>query len=96
MGFNIISRARLKEFWEQHPDSQEALQSWYKLLSRSSFSNFAELREVFGSADWVQPDYIIFNIKGNKYRVVTRVSFTHKTFWIKHVFTHPQYDRWKP
>jgi mRNA interferase HigB len=96
VGFNIISRSRLKEFWERHPDSQEALKSWYRLLSKSACSNFAELREIFNSADWVQPDYVVFNVRGNNYRVITRVNFTHKTFWIKHVFTHQEYERWKP
>jgi mRNA interferase HigB len=48
------------------------------------------------SADWVQPDYVVFNVRGNNYRVITRANFTYKTFWIKHVFTHQEYERWKP
>jgi mRNA interferase HigB len=48
------------------------------------------------SADWVQPDYVVFNVRGNNYRVITRVNFTYKTFWIKQVFTHQEYERWKP
>ncbi len=96
MGFNIISRAKLKEFWGKHADAREALESWFKLLSRSDFGSFAQLRETFGSADWVQPDYVVFDIRGNNYRVITRVNFTYKTFWIKHIFTHQEYENWKP
>jgi mRNA interferase HigB len=96
MGFNVISKPTLKDFWEEYADSKEALETWYKLLTKSEATNFSELKETFGSADYVQPDYIIFDIKGNTYRVMTRVNFTYKTFWIKHVFTHAEYDKWKP
>jgi mRNA interferase HigB len=57
--------------------------------------NFA-FKQVFGSADFIQPDYVVFNIKGNKYRVIARISFHYKRVWIKHVFTHAEYDRWRP
>ncbi len=96
MGFNVIAKATLKEFWERHADSQEALESWFKLLTKGEFANFAELKQIFSSVDWVQPDYIVFDIRGNNYRVITRVNFTYKTFWIKQVLTHQEYDDWKP
>jgi mRNA interferase HigB len=96
MGFNVISKPTLKEFWEDHADSKEALETWHKLLSKSEARNFSELKETFGTADYVQPDYIIFDIKGNAYRVITRVNFTYKTFGIKHIFTHADYAKWKP
>lgn len=96
MGFNVIAKPALRAFWERHADSREALEVWYKLLSKSDFANFAELKAMFGSADFVGPDYVIFDIKGNKYRIITRVSFSYKRVWIKHVFTHAEYDRWRP
>lgn len=96
MGFNVISKPVLRDFWETHADSKEALEMWFKVLSKSEARNFAELKETFASADYVGPDYIIFDIKGNSYRIITRVNFTYKTFWIKHVFTHAEYNRWKP
>jgi mRNA interferase HigB len=96
MGFNVVSKPVLKEFWEAHADSKQALETWYKLLSKSEAKNFSELKETFRTADYVQPDYVIFDIKSSTYRVITRVNFTYKTFWIKHVFTHTDYDKWKP
>ena len=94
MAFNVIAKASLREFWQKHADSQEALLAWYKVVGKAKFSNFAELKESFPSADFIQPDYIVFNIKGNHYRLITRISFSYKTIWIKHIFTHAQYDRW--
>jgi mRNA interferase HigB len=95
VGFNVIAKPALRAFWERHADSREALEAWYKLLSKSDFENFA-FKQVFGSADFIQPDYVVFNIKGNKYRVIARISFHYKRVWIKHVFTHAEYDRWRP
>ncbi len=94
MAFNVIAKSTLRLFWEDHADSEDALTVWYKLMKKANFSNFAELKETFGSADFVQPDYVIFNIKGNHYRLITRINFTYKTVWIKHVFTHAEYDNW--
>jgi mRNA interferase HigB len=96
VGFNVIAKAALKAFWEEHADSKESLEDWYKLLAKGDYTNFADLKNTFGTADYVQPDYIVFDIKGNKYCIITRVNFTFKTFWIKEVLTHTEYDKWKP
>jgi mRNA interferase HigB len=96
VAFNVIAKSTLRAFWERHSDSRAALDGWYKTLSKADFSNFAELKQCFSSADLVQPDFIVFDIKGNHYRLVTRISFIYRTVWIKHVFTHAEYDRWKP
>jgi mRNA interferase HigB len=96
MGMNVIAQSALQDFWARHPDSQEALKVWYKLLSNRDFADFIELKQTFSSADFVHSDYVIFEIKGNKYRVITRINFAYKTVWIKHVFTHAEYDRWSP
>lgn len=96
MSFNVIAKPTLRAFWDAHTDSRTALEDWYKALRKSNAANFAELRATFATADWVQPDIVIFNIKGNHYRIVTRVRFDHRIFWIKHVFTHAEYDRWQP
>ena len=96
MAFNVIAKSTLRTFWQKHADSEDALTAWYKLMSRADFGSFAQLKETFSSADLVQPDYVIFNIKGNHYRLITRISFSYKTVWIKFIFTHAEYDRWTP
>jgi mRNA interferase HigB len=94
VGFNVIAKSTLREFWQRYPDSQDALEVWYKLLRQSEYKNFAELKAVFGSLDFIQPDYLVFDIRGNHYRIVARVNFVYKTIWIKHVFTHKEYNLW--
>ncbi len=93
---HIISRKALIQFWEKHPDSKIPPARWYKILDKTEFHSFAELRSVFPSVDRVK-DLFIFNIAGNKYRLITSVHFNRGKVYIRHVLTHADYDRgdWK-
>lgn len=93
---HVISRKALRQFGEQHPDSQTALFRWFKVMRHTPFRNFAELRAAFPSADKVD-DWIVFNIGGNKYRLVASIHFNRGKVYIRHVLTHQEYDRgnWK-
>lgn len=93
---HVISRKALRKFWEQHPDSKTALSRWLKLMQTTDFRNFDELRATFPSADTVG-DLIVFNIGGNKYRLIASIHFNRGKVYIRHVLTHREYDRgaWK-
>lgn len=93
---HIISRKALRDFWERHPDSEDPLLRWYKIIERSEYRTFAELRATFPSADLVG-DLIVFNIGGNKYRLIASVHFDRGKVYIRHVLTHREYNReeWK-
>jgi mRNA interferase HigB len=93
---HIITRKALIEFWEKHPESQQALLRWFKIVQKTEFKNFSDLRKVFPSADKVD-HWIIFNIGGNKYRLITSIHFNRAKVYIRHVLTHAEYDRgdWK-
>jgi mRNA interferase HigB len=93
---HIISRKTLCQFWEQHPDSESALVRWSQIMQRHDFTSFASLRATFPTADKVG-DFIVFNIGGNKYRLITAIHFNRRKVYIRHVLTHPEYDRgaWK-
>ena len=93
---HIISRKALRRFWEQHPDSESALSRWFKLMQTSSFETFEALRATFPTADKVG-DLIVFNIGGNKYRLIASIHFNRGKVYIRHVFTHGEYNRgaWK-
>lgn len=90
-----ISKARLREFWSMHPNAEGRLLSWYKLVSKTNFEGFIDLRRTFPSADMVD-GYVVFNI-GNNYRLIASIHFNRQTVYVRHVLTHAEYDRgdWK-
>ena len=89
---HIISRRALRVFWEQHPDSETALVRWFKVMQRTDFENFAELRKAFPSADKVK-HWVVFNIGGNKYRLIAAIHYNRGKVYVRHVLTHREYDR---
>lgn len=89
----IFSYKTIKDFIDKHPDSSDALNNWYTVLSKADFPNFNELRMMFNSVDAVGNDLYIFNIKGNHYRLVARIHFNVRTIYIKFIGTHNQYDK---
>lgn len=95
MAMNVIDKKALKAFWEIHSDAQEPLEDWYNRLRKGTFRNFQEIKEQFAYVDHVSPDFLIFNIKGNHYRIIATINYTYLTLWIKHVYTHSEYDLWK-
>ena len=87
----------MRSFWEQHPDSESALSRWFKIMRQSDFDSFDALQATFPKADKVG-ELIVFNIAGNKYRLIASIHFNRRKVYIRHVLTHPEYDRggWKP
>ena len=93
---HVISRKTLREFWEQHPDSESPLFRWFKLMENTDFTSFEDLRTTFPAADKVG-DLIVFNIAGNKYRLIVAIHFNRGRVYVRHVLTHQEYNRgaWK-
>jgi mRNA interferase HigB len=93
---HVIARKPLKEFWTKHPDSKRPLETWFKTIDRSTFKTWNELKAAFPTVDKVG-DKIVFNIGGNKYRLVTVIHFNRGKVFVRYVFTHKEYDegRWK-
>ena len=93
---HIISRKALRQFWEEVPDSASALQRWYRIVNETEYRSFVELRQTFPSADKVG-DLIVFNIGGNKVRLIASIHFNRGKVYVRHVLNHEEYDRgtWK-
>ncbi len=93
---HIITRKRLLEFAKKHPDCSTTLESWYRILKHTDVNSFAELRQIFPSADIVS-DLTVFNIGGNKARLITAIHYTTRRICIRYVLTHNEYNRgsWK-
>ena len=93
---HVITRKRLNDFAEKFPDTKAALARWYATMKKGGFSNFAELRAVFPTADRVGK-LTVFNIGGNKVRLITAIHYNRGKVYIRAVLTHADYDegRWK-
>ena len=90
----LISNKPLREFAAKHPQADQPLQDWRRLIERGDYQNFAALRATFASVDKVGDRYV-FDIGGNKYRVIASVAFVVRTVWVKAVLTHAEYDKGK-
>jgi mRNA interferase HigB len=95
---NIIALRTLREFWEVHLEAEEPLRDWNKLARSVNPNNFAELKATFGSVDIARAKddtlIFIFDLGGNKYRIVTRIDFEYRVLFVLEIFTHKDYDRW--
>jgi len=93
---HVLSRPALVMFWKKHPDAESPLQAWFKTMEREVFADFNDLRATFASADYVD-GLTVFNIGGNKYRLIASIHYNRKKVFIRSVLTHAEYGRgnWK-
>ncbi len=89
----VISRRALREFWEKHVDAQEALQAWYADAQRASWRSPADIKREYQNASIVANNRVVFNIKGNSYRVVVAVQYQFGIVFVRFVGMHAEYDR---
>lgn len=92
----VIGRGLFADFILRHPDAESSLGAWLRLMDVNEFEHFIGLRRTFGSADYVRP-YTVFNIAGNKYRLIAVISYPVQTVSVERVLTHAEYDqnKWK-
>lgn len=91
---HVISPKKLREFWAVHPDAESPLRSWLTAAKAAWWESFADVRRGFPSADQVGL-CTVFNIGGNKYRLIVVIHFNRGKVFVRHVLTHPEYDRGK-
>jgi len=89
----IIAKRTLREFWEKHADCKEQLKAWYRETEKASWNHTNELKTEYPSASILKGNRIVFNIKGNKYRLIVRMNFDYQLCWILFIGTHAQYDK---
>ncbi len=88
----IISRRLLREFWEKHPDAAVHLQTWFHDVERANWSGPADIKSVYRNASFLANNRVVFNIKGNRYRLVVLVIYVHGVIYIRFVGTQEEYD----
>ena len=89
----VIAKRTLREFWDRHPQAKGPLEAWHDTASKSVWTTPSDIREQFGSADFIADNRVIFNIGGNNYRLVVHVAYRFRRVLIKFVGTHADYDR---
>src|SRR5262249_14613169 len=93
MATNVIARRTLQAFWMTHPDAEKPLSTWYQIVSKGDWSSPSDLKKAFGTnVDFVGDNRVIFDIGGNKYRLIVRFAYKYKNALIKFVGTHEEYD----
>ena len=91
----IISRKTLKEFWDQHPDAQQPLQAWYHDTKHAIWKSPADIKDVYRNASFIADNRVVFNIKGNRYRLDTKVYYQRQIVMVKRIGTHAEYEGWR-
>ncbi len=93
---HVVSHKAIRLYSEEHPDAESALDHWYRVAKRATWANFTEVKRSFNTADFVAP-YVVFDIGGNKYRLVAEMAFSRGVLFIRWIMTHKEYEKgaWK-
>ena len=90
---HVISKKKLIDFWISHPDAEQSLKAWYAEARNSNWKTPVDVKKRYHTADVLFNNRVIFNIKGNKYRMVVKINYFSRTVFIRFVGTHAEYDR---
>jgi mRNA interferase HigB len=91
----IISRKTLRLFWEkpQYADAEQALKAWFSDVSQADWAGPAAVKAAFGTASILGNNRVVFNVCGNKYRLIVRINYPYRVMYVRFIGTHAQYDR---
>lgn len=89
----IFAKSTLREFWELHPDAEQYLKTWFDTAMNSLWKSPNEVKKTYANASILKEGRIVFNIKGNTYRLVTKINFEKQWIFIRFIGTHEEYDR---
>jgi mRNA interferase HigB len=89
----VISRKKLREFWKKHPDVRQSLQAWYADVKQADWETPTDIKNIYNNVSFVANNRVVFNIKGNKYRLVVAVQYKHRIVYIRFIGTHREYDK---
>ncbi|WP_062119613.1 type II toxin-antitoxin system HigB family toxin [Aureimonas sp. AU40] len=93
----ILSKRTLRQFWEVHPQAESPLRTWHALVEKAEWATPNDIKSQFGAnVDFVGDNRVIFDIGGNKFRLIVHVSYTFRRVLVKFVGTHAEYDRINP
>ncbi len=88
----IIAKRTLREFWQRHADAEEPLLAWYREVEQEDWDDPTKVKAKYQNASIVADNRVVFNIKGNDYRLVVKINYPHRVVYIRFVGTHAEYD----
>ena len=88
----VIAKKILREFWEKHADCEQQLRAWYQEAEGSSWKTPNEIKGEYPNASFLAGNRVVFNIKGNNYRLIVRINYDYGQVWVRFIGTHAQYD----
>ena len=89
----IIAKKTIREFWIKHEDCEDQLKTWYNEVSKKDWKTPNELKDDYPNASILEDNRVVFNIKGNNYRLVVKINYDYKIMWIRFIGTHADYDK---
>ncbi len=89
----VIAKKVLREFWQIHAETEQSLKSWYQEAEKAEWKNPNEIKKAYPSASILNDNRFVFNIKGNKYRLIVKINFGYSMVWIRFIGTHSEYDK---
>ena len=89
----VIAKRTLRNLWTKHKDCEQQLKSWYKEAEDAIWKGPNEIKIDYPTASFLADNRVVFNIKGNKYRLVVKINYSCKIVWIRYVATHSEYDK---
>lgn len=88
----VIAKKIIRDFWEAHADSEQQLKSWFQEASKAVWKNPNEIKQEYPSASILNNNRVVFNIKGNNYRLIVKINYGYRMIWIRFIGTHAEYD----
>ena len=89
----VIAKKTLRDFWQIHNDCEQQLTSWFQETNKAIWKNPNEIKKEYPSASILNENRVVFNIKGNKYRLIVKISYDFQILWIRFIGTHAEYDK---
>ena len=89
----IIARKTLRQFWEKHPEAKPAVEAWYRDVRHADWKTPSDIKDVYRNASFVGNNRVVFNIKGNQFRVVIAVQYRYGIVYIRFIGSHQDYDK---
>ena len=93
VSMRIIARKTLRDFWETHPDTEQPLRAWFHDTKLADWTGPADIRAVYASASFLANNRVVFNIRGNRYRLIVAINYDYRVVYIRFIGTHAEYDQ---